>query len=60
MHLDINDIYTEETESESIQKNDKDKFYVEFAKYSFDFNEIDEETKLPVTLKKVLDGDQYV
>ena len=61
MHLDINDLYTEETEVASIQKNDKDKFYVEFAKYGFDFNEIDKETKLPVTLKKILDGDiEYV
>ena len=61
MHLDINDLYTEETEAVSIQKNDKDNFYVEFAKYGFDFNEIDEETKLPVSIKKVLDGDvEYI
>lgn len=57
MNFDMFDLYTDETEVGSIQKNDKDNFYIEFAKYGFDFNDIDEETKLPKSLKKVLSGD---
>lgn len=57
MYFNINDLYTDETEDISIQANDKNNFYLEFTKYGFDFNEIDEETKLPIVLKKILDGD---
>lgn len=57
MYFNINDLYTDETEDISIQANDKNNFYAEFAKYGFDFNEIDEESKLPIVLKKILDGD---
>lgn len=57
MCFNINSLYTDETEDISIQANDKSNFYSELVNYGFDFNEIDEETKLPTVLKKVLSGD---